>query len=89
LKEQVNDADFADFIIGITDNLCTYMLRRLDQLSEKELRYEDNPAFNDYLDEVNPMPGKILYSKALFEQEFETYEIQLDDYMLEEDLEEE
>lgn len=88
LKDQVNDADFAEFIIGITDNLCTYMLRRLDQLSDKELLYEEHPAFNDSLDEENPMPGKILYSKALFEQEFETYEIQLGDYMLENDMEE-
>ena len=88
LKDQVNDADFAEFIIGITDNLCTYMLRRLDQLSEKELKYEENPAFNEYLDEETPMPGKILYSKALFDQEFETYEIQLGDYMLENDMEE-
>lgn len=88
LKDQVNDADFAEFIIGITDNLCTYMLRKLDQLSEKEVQYEDNPAFNDSLDEETPMPGKILYSKALFEQEFETYEIQLGDYMLEDNLEE-
>jgi hypothetical protein len=35
LKDQVNDADFAELIIGITDNICTYMLRRLDRLSEK------------------------------------------------------
>ena len=89
LKNQVNDADFAEFIIGITDNLCTYMLVRLDQLSEKELQYEDNPAFNDSLDEENPMPGKLLYSKALFEQEFETYEIQLGDYILKDTQEEE
>lgn len=89
LKDQVNDADFAEFIIGVTDNLCTYMLRRLDQLSEKEVLYEDNPEFNVYLDEENPMPGKIFYSKALFEQEFETYEIQLGDYVLENNLEEE
>ena len=62
LKFQVNDADFAEFIIGITDNLCTYMLRRLDQLAEKKVLYDDNPEFNAYLDESNPMPGKILYS---------------------------
>lgn len=91
LKDQVSDADFAEFIIGITDNLCTYMLRRLDQLSEKALQYEDNPAFNDSLDEENPMPGKILYSKALFDQEFETYELQLGEFtdsMLEEAIKE-
>jgi len=89
LKNQVNDADFAEFIIGITDNLCTYMLRRLDQLSVVEVQYEDNSEFNNSLDDKNPMPGKILYSKALFEQEVETYEIQLGDYILENDLEEE
>ena len=89
LKNQINDADFAEFIIGITDCLCTYMLRRLDLLTEKEVLYEDNPEFNTYLDESNPMPGKILYSKALFEQEFQTYELQLDEYndMLEDDQE--
>ena len=88
LKEQVNDADFAELIIGITDNLCTYMLRRLDQLSEKELQYEDNPEFNESLDRDNPLPGKMLFSRALFEQEFETYEIQLGDYILESNPEE-
>jgi hypothetical protein len=35
------------------------------------------------------MPGTILYSKALFEQEFETYEIELGDHMLEDNLEQE
>ncbi|MDU9049266.1 MAG: abortive infection family protein [Candidatus Electrothrix sp. Rat3] len=89
LKDQVNDADFAELIIGITDNLCTYMLRRLDHLSVKEVLYEDNPEFNDSLDEEHPMPGKILYSKALFDQEFKTYEIQLGDFILESEQEEE
>lgn len=83
LKEQVNDADFADLIIGITDNVCSYMLRRLDGLAEKVTEYEDNPAFNAFLDEQNPLPGKILYSRALFNQEFETYEIELGDFLLE------
>lgn len=88
LKEQVNDADFAELIIGVTDNLCTYMLRRLDQLSQKELQYEDNPEFNESLDRDNPLPGKMLFSRALFEQEFETYEIQLGDFILESNPEE-
>lgn len=80
LKEQVNDADFADFIIGITDSLCTYMLRRLDQLAEVELQYEDNPDFNASLDEAYPLGNAVRYSKALFDQERETYEIELGDY---------
>ena len=83
LKEQVNDADFADLIVGITDSVCTYMLRRLDNLAEQVTEYEDNPAFNEYLDEQNPLPGKLRYSRALFDQEFETYEIELNDFLIE------
>ncbi len=88
LKDQVSDADFAELIIGVTDNLCTYMLRRLDMLSEKKLLYDDNPEFNDSLDEQHPLDGPVLYSKALFDQEFETYEIALGDYTMESDTEE-
>ncbi len=88
LKDQVSDADFAELIIGVTDNLCTYMLRRLDMLSEQELLYEDNPEFNDSLDEQHPLEGRVLYSKALFDQEFETYELELGDYIMESDTEE-
>lgn len=89
LKEQVNDAEFADLIVGITDNICTYMLRRLDRLADKVTEYEDNPEFNDFLDEQNPLPGKIRYSRALFDQEFETYEVELGDFLLEFNPEEE
>ena len=85
----MNDAEFADLIVGITDNICTYMLRRLDRLADKVTEYEDNPEFNDFLDEQNPLPGKIRYSRALFEQEFETYEIELGDFLLEFNPEEE
>jgi hypothetical protein len=88
LKEQVNDADFADLIIGITDSICTYMLRRLDILAEKVTEYDDHPEFNEFLDEQNPLPGKTLYSRALFEQEFETYEVELGDFLLERNAEE-
>lgn len=89
LKEQVNDADFAELIIGITDNICTYMLRRLDSLAEKVLEYDDHPEFNEFLDNQSPLPGGILYSRALFDQEFETYEIELSDFLLENNPEEE
>ncbi|MCG6557080.1 abortive infection family protein [Ruegeria sp. 1NDH52C] len=89
LKEQVNDAEFADLIVGITDNICTYMLRRLDRLADKVTEYEDHPEFNDFLDEQNPLPGKTRYSRALFDQEFETYEIELGDFLLEFNPEEE
>lgn len=89
LKDQVNDADFAEMIVGVTDNLCTYMLRRLDMLCEKEVLYDDNPEFNISLDEQHPLDGRVLYSKALFEQEFETYVIMLGDFIIESDMEDE
>lgn len=88
LKEQVNDADFANLIVDVTDSVCTYMLRRLDHLVEQTTEYEDNPAFNAYLDEQNPFDGKISYSRALFDQEFETYEIELGDFLLASESEE-
>jgi len=88
LKDQVNDADFADLVVGITDSVCTYMLRRLDILAEKVIEYDDHPEFNAFLDEQYQLPGKILYSKALFNQERETYEIELADFLLESDPEE-
>ena len=82
LKEQVNDSDFAELIIGMTDSLCAYLLRRLDQLVEPELEYEGNEEFNVYLDELYPLDNGILYSKALFDQELQTYEIELGDYQI-------
>lgn len=89
LKDQVNDADFAELITGVTESIGTYMLRRLDYLAERVTEYDDNPEFNTYLDELNPMPDNILYSKALFDQWPNTYEIQLGDYKLQLETEEE
>lgn len=83
LQEQVNDADFADLVIGVTDSLCTYMLRRVDIGAVPVIEYEDYEDFNSELDEQNPLPGRVKYSKALYEQEPETYEVLLGDYNLE------
>lgn len=80
LKTQVNDEDLAELIVGLTDCICSYMLRKFQQLKEHVLLYDDNPKFNFYLDELNPVPNNVLFSKALFEQEFETYGIELEDY---------
>ena len=86
-KAQINDADLSEMVIGITDSLCTYMLKKLDKLTD-EIQYEGNEEFNNYLDELYPLDGKVMYSKALFEQGPETYEMQLGDYTLENNLEE-
>ena len=83
VKEQINDADLSEMVIGVTDSICTYMLRKLDQLTDDELQYDENEEFNNYLDDLYPLDGKVRYSKALFEQEPQTYEMQLSDYTLE------
>lgn len=49
--------------------------------SEFEIEYDQNPDFNDYLDEENPLDGKMLYSEALFHTYLEDYQVQLDDYL--------
>ena len=69
-------------VTGITDNICTYMLRKLDLLTDDEVQYDENDEFNNYLDDQYPLGGKVRYSKALFEQEPTTNEIQLGDYAL-------
>jgi hypothetical protein len=45
-----------------------------------DLEYKDNPDFNDYLDEENPLPGKMLYSEALFLSYVAEYQIELDEF---------
>lgn len=88
LKQQVNDEDLADLIVGLTDSICSYMLKKFHQVKEEAVHYEDNTDFNKYLDEMHSLENDIVYSKALFEQQPETYEILLDDYKLENELEE-
>jgi hypothetical protein len=80
LKEQLHDTDFAELISRITESICIYMLKRLEYQSGDVLEYEDNPDFNVFLDENNPLDGKVLYSKALFDQERETYEVELENF---------
>ena len=59
------------------------MLRRVDIGAVPVIEYEDYEDFNSELDEQNPLPGRVKYSKALYEQEPETYEVLLGDYNLE------
>jgi len=64
----------------------SYLQIKLKEKAEAEtdeedgLVYEDNANFNDYLDDLNPLEGKLLYSEALFHLYLEDYEIQLASY---------
>ena len=86
LKEQKNDAELAEMVIGITDSVGTYMLRKLDQLvADTRIQFSENEEFNQYLDELYPMDGYVRYSRALYEQDYSAYGEQLAEYVSEMD----
>ena len=70
-------------VMAFADITTGYLLEifyAIDLPGETEIAYDDNSAFNDYLDSLYPLEGKPLYSRALHEQYREDYLIQLDDY---------
>jgi Abortive infection C-terminus len=97
-KELVNDRDLARLIREITESLSRYLISSffsfaLEKQSKEDfeieedlIRYEDNPEFNDLLDEEYPLDGKLLYSQALYELYYEDYEIRLQTFLDEQAL---
>jgi hypothetical protein len=76
-KEYVSDAQFANLVVNITDNMLYYILHCFSKITPaKELEYEDNPDFNEKLDNENAF-GYLSYSKALFDQDTEAYKQEL------------
>ena len=89
LKEQVNDSDLSEMVIGFTDSIGSYMLRKLDQIVvDDEVEFDANHAFNEWLDDLYTLEGNLKYSKALYEQDPISYKEQLGDFILDFDLEE-
>lgn len=54
---------------------------RLEATGIPSIAYEENPDFNDQLDAANPLPGKLLYSEALYHLYYEDYLIELDAFL--------
>ena len=80
-KEYFSDSQFAHLVMNITDNMLYYVLHSFSKVSLiKELEYEDNPEFNEWLDNENPI-GDLSYSKALFDQDQVAYEQELENYL--------
>lgn len=76
-KEYVSDAQFANLVVNITDNILHYVLHCFSKVTHaKELEYDDNPDFNEKLDNENAF-GFLSYSKALFDQDLEAYKQEL------------
>ena len=80
-KEYFSDSQFSNLVMNITDNMLYYVLHSFSKVSLiKELEYEDNTEFNEWLDNENPL-GFLSYSRALFDQEPVTYQEELQNYL--------
>jgi hypothetical protein len=85
-KEQITNEAFAISALKTTDAMLYYILTHYFQVLEQEevieekVQYEDNPKYNELLDENNSI-GNIIYSKALYEQDYDNYYEGLVDYL--------
>ena len=80
-KPETSDSHFSNFVMALTDSFASYLLISFSRISlPKELKYEDNAEFNEWLDNENPL-GNLSYSKALFDQDQVAYEEELENYL--------
>jgi hypothetical protein len=80
-KPEQSDTHFSNFVMALTDSFASYLLISFSKVSiTKELEYEDNIDFNEWLDNENPL-GNLSYSKALFTQDQVAYEEELENYL--------
>ncbi|RAK51308.1 abortive infection family protein [Phenylobacterium deserti] len=83
-KELQSDRSLARLVLNVTEPLLRYMLATYFALQPQRRLvsdYEENGIFNAWLDEQNPLLGRVSYSRALFDQYPEEYLIQLQDYL--------
>jgi len=81
-KEEISSHDFAVLIFNFTGQLIIYIVEHFFQIEfEEEVIYEDNEEFNTLLDKNNPLPGKVKFSLALYEQYLEDYRTQLKQFL--------
>jgi hypothetical protein len=81
-KEVRSTVHFAKTIKSLTDGFASYLLYlflSIDLQYKEPMQYEDNPDYNNLLDEANPLAG-ISFSKAFFDQDFVAYEEGLESY---------
>ncbi|WP_233007457.1 hypothetical protein [Rheinheimera faecalis] len=81
-----------DFSAGLVPDRSTIISESFVDKTETQLtdipdEERDIRDFNDVLDELYPLPGKPRYSRALYEQYFEDYEIQLKEFLDNKELE--
>jgi hypothetical protein len=82
-KELQSDRSLARLVLNLTEAIVRYMLGSFFALQPERPfvpPYDDNEAFNAYLDADAALPGKISYSRALHAQYPEDYVIHLKEY---------
>lgn len=83
-KELQSDRSLARIVLDTSEAVLRYMLASYFALEAEEnefIPYEESPEFNVTLDAENPLHGKPLYSRALYDQYYDDYRIQLGDYL--------
>lgn len=87
-KELQSDRSLARLVLNITEAIVRYMLASYFALKPERTfvpPYEESERFNALLDEANALPGKLIYSRALYDQFPEDYVIRLKEYNDEQD----
>lgn len=82
-KELQSDRSLSRLVLNVTEPVIRYMLATYFALQPERALippYEENEKFNEALDEANDLPGKLSYSRALYDQYPEDYVIQLKEY---------
>jgi len=81
-KIERTSSQTAKTIKSFTDGFASYLLHlffEIDLSYQEPIKYEDNQDFNDFLDESLVLSG-VVYSKALYDQDYVAYQEQLEDY---------
>ena len=87
-KIDVSGRRLAEYILQVSETNLRYMLEvfydvqgvKVEAAYAPSLLYEDNPEFNDWLDEKNGPRGEFLYSLCLFHVYPTEYEDELEDW---------
>lgn len=82
-KELQSDRSLARLVLNVTEAVLRYMLASFFSIQPERTiapPYEENEEFNAYLDAESDLPGKLIYSRALYDQFPEDYVIQLKEY---------
>lgn len=92
-----SDMQLSKLVMGMTESFLRYTLAcfyaiELSQEDEEDVfqkvSYEEYPEFNEYLDSLYPWDGKMLYSESLYDRYYEDYDIQLQEYLEQQELDE-